>query len=354
MTNFNNLNNEEALKAVLRSDFSYFIQKSFYTITGGETYHHNWHIDVIAEALQGCIDGNIKRLIINVPPRYMKSICASVAFPAWILGRQPNAKIICASYNQDLADKHGFDTLNLIESECYKDIFPTRIHPQACSKNDFYTTNQGFRLATSIGGTLTGRGGNFIIIDDPIKPGDANSETQLNKVNDWYSHTLLSRLDNKHEGVIIVVMQRIHEEDLTGFLLETDINKEWVHIKIPAIAEEDEEWVCKNGIYRRQEGEALHVSRESINHLNDLKNKLGSYVFAGQYQQRPAPIEGNTIKKHHLHRYEKLPDEPDLIFQSWDTASKTGELNDYSVGITCLVKDGKFGNNPLTNKNLML
>ena len=109
-----------------------------------------------------------------------------------------------------------------------------------------------------LGGTLTGRGGNFIIIDDPIKPGDANSEVQIKKVNDWYSHTLLSRLDNKHEGVIIIVMQRIHEEDLTGFLLETDVNKEWHHIKIPAIAEADEEWIYKNGIYHRKEGEALH------------------------------------------------------------------------------------------------
>ena len=114
------------------------------------------------------------------------------------------------------------------------------------SKNDFYTTNQGFRLATSIGGTLTGRGGNFIIVDDPIKPGDTFSESQINKVNEWYSHTLLSRLDNKHEGVIIIVMQRVHENDLTGFLLETDINKEWVCINIPAIAEKDEEWQLKN------------------------------------------------------------------------------------------------------------
>lgn len=137
-------------------------------------------------------------------------------------------------------------------------------------------------------------------------------------------------------------MQRIHKEDLTGFLLETDINKEWIHIKIPAIAEENEECVCKNGIYCRKEGEALHSQRESIDHLNDMKTKLNDYIFYSQYQQEPAPIELGIIKKSYLHRYEKLHDESDLIFQSWDTACKTGELNDYSVCITCLLKDEIF------------
>src|SRR3954447_892221 len=129
------------------------------------------------------------------------------AFPAWLLGLYPCKQVICASYGQSLSDKHARDTRTIMASAAYHRAFATRLSKQKLSVDDFMTTQSGFRMATSVGGVLTGRGGDFLIIDDPMKPGDAFSETLRKSVNDWYDNTLLSRLNNKQDGVIIVVMQ---------------------------------------------------------------------------------------------------------------------------------------------------
>ncbi len=146
----------------------------------------------------------------------------SVAFPAFVLGHNPSAQIICASYGQDLANKHSSDCRTLMTSGRYRSLFPTRLAPQKQSVQEFVTTQNGFRLATSIGGVLTGRGADFVIIDDPLKPDEALSETQRKAVNEWYDHTLYSRLNDKQTGCIIIIMQRLHEDDLVGHVLEQE------------------------------------------------------------------------------------------------------------------------------------
>jgi len=217
-----------------------FIRKSFGTVAPAVSYQHNWHIDTIAWHLQQCLDGKINRLIITLPPRSLKSICASVAFPAWALGRNPGLRIICASYANELTRKHALDCRAVMESDWYRDTFPgTRLHPDKNTELEFMTTARGYRYGTSVGGTLTGRGGNFLIIDDPMKSGDAMSATKRDSVKHWFDGTVYSRLDNKAEDVIVLIMQRVHVDDLVGHVLE---NEEWTHINIPAIAEIDQEY----------------------------------------------------------------------------------------------------------------
>lgn len=324
-------------QALFKNSLSFFIQKAFSVISSGDKYMHNWHIDYISEHLEACLKGDIKRLIINVPPRNMKSICASVAFPAWVLGKSPSKKIIVCSYGSELAEKHSIDCRAVMQSPFYEETFPkTKIvrNKQA----EYSTSHGGFRLATSIGGTLTGLGGDILIIDDPIKPSSALSDTLLQNVNQWYDNTLYSRLNSKSQGCIIIIMQRLHENDLVGHILEQE---DWVHLKIPAITEVREEIKISPNLIKpytiiREPGSALHPKRESLEQLQHMKNNiLGSYNFAGQYQQEPAPIQGGMIKLDWFQRYDDLPAEkPIRVVQSWDTASKAQDVHDYSVCTT--------------------
>ena len=200
------------------------------------------------------------------------------------------------------------------------------------------TTQEGFRMATSVGGVLTGRGADVIIIDDPLKPDDALSDTRRSAVNDWYDNTLLSRLNSKEQGIIILVMQRLHQDDLVGHVL--DRGEEWETLVFPAIAEEDEHYVYDTAfgreIYERKSGEVLDPDRESLATLLAMKRGVGEYNFASQYQQNPTPVGGAMIKSEWLKYYDPEGPMPEFYFilQSWDTANKSGELNDYSVCTT--------------------
>jgi len=326
---------------VLRNDFSTFIERSFYQLNPDVQFLPNWHIELIASELERCLRGETKRLIINVPPRSLKSHCASVAFPAWLLGHRPSAQIICASYAQDLADKLAFDCRSLMNSDWYGKVFSTRLSPQRQAVSEFMTEAQGFRLATSVGGVLTGRGGDFIIIDDPLKPDQAVSDTQRNAVNEWYEHTLYSSLNHKATGCIIIIMQRLHEDDLVGHLMQQG---GWKVLKFPAIAVEDETHVIRTcystRTVHRLAGEALHPVRESLTILQNSQSNLGEYNFSGQYQQEPAPRGGGIVKLDWLRTYKVgEPGNCDLVFQSWDTAAKDKEESNYSVCTTWGKKD---------------
>jgi hypothetical protein len=213
-------------QVILRNDLTSFIERSFYELNPQATFLPSPYIELIASALERCRTGKTKRLIINLPPRTLKSHAASVTFPAWLLGHDASKQIICASYGQDLADKHARDCRTLMSSSFYRGLFPeTVLSPDRQSVNDFMTTSLGFRMATSVNGVLTGRGADIIILDDILKPDDALSETRRRAANDWYFNTLLSRLNSKDNGVIILVMQRLHQEDLVGEVMEKSRGK---------------------------------------------------------------------------------------------------------------------------------
>jgi hypothetical protein len=326
------------LRALLRRDFVAFSHRGFQELNPQTMYQHNWHIEVIAAALEECRTGRLKRLIINVPPRSLKSHLCSISFSAYLLGHNPAARIVCASYAQDLADNLAGSCRTLMMSPFYRDIFrATRLASTRQAIHDFKTTMNGGRLSTSVGGVLTGRGGDFIIIDDPLKPEEAYSDAQRQAVNDWYDHTLISRLDNKATGCIIVIMQRLHEDDLVGHLSS---QPDWKLLRFPAIAEEDETHVITTpygpATYTRRQGEALHPERESLEILCGIERIQGTYNFNGQYQQRPAPLGGGMVKLEWFKSYapHEGPEEFGQIFQSWDTANKTSDRNDYSVCTT--------------------
>lgn len=323
--------------AFARRDLMTFLHAAFRILRPTEEFVPNWHLELIVDRLIAVAEGRIKRLIINVPPRTLKSVTVSVAFVAWVLGRHPSWRIICASYGQELADNHARDTRRVMLDPFYQRVFSTRLASDRMALNDFQTTRQGGRMATSVGGVLTGRGGNILIIDDPVKPYEAFSKSIREGVNHWYDNTLYSRLDDKQEGAIVIVMQRVHQDDLVGHVLEKE---HWEVLSLPAIAPEDQvyEYSTIAGPVRRirRAGELLHPTRESLASLQAIRATMGEFAFAAQYQQTPVPAGGALVKTEWLRYYEmsKKPQEFDAIVQSWDTANTVSELADYSVCTT--------------------
>ena len=331
------LPSHEEFDAITRLDFNVFTERCFGELNGGEPFLDNWHISYGCTQFEAVRRGEINRLAIALPPRNLKSIIASVAFPAWLLGHDPTAKIICASYGQQLSDELARDCRQIMRSDWYRALFPgTRLKSDRQAVSFFETTAGGSRQATSVGGALTGFGADVVIVDDPTKPEEALSDVERAKANYWLSHTLMTRLNNKVTGKIILVMQRIHEVDMIGYFLSLGPAK---LVSFPAIAQEDEdlEWPTPFGMRRhqRKEGEALHPEREPLAALEMLRVAMGTRMFSAQYLQMPAPPGGSIVKPEWFMRYDpaSLP-EFDRVFQSWDTATKSGHLSDYSVCTT--------------------
>jgi hypothetical protein len=322
------------LQALLREDLSVFLEKVFRALEPGQPYLHNWHLDHIARALAQVENGELKRLIINVPPRSLKSILVSVAFSAWVLGRDPRKRLMCVSYAEDLARKHAIDTRKIVDEAWYRALFPGfKIARGQARDLDFATIENGYRFAAGMGGSITGRGADIILIDDPIKPADALSKAMRRRAIEFYDGTLQSRLNNKREGAIVIVMQRLHEEDLVAHVTGND--EDWEVISLPAIATEASTHRLSDDptdVYHRAAGEVLHAAREPQEILENLRRSMGSLIFSAQYQQAPVPPEGNIVKREWLRRYETRPESFDLVIASWDTASTIGETSDYSVG----------------------
>ena len=234
------------LAALLRTDLRFFVWKSFTTILPGTLYLPNWHVDAIVHQLMRVQAGEVFRLLINQPPRSLKSICVSVAYVAWLLGLNPTRRVIVVSYSNEFAAELHRQFRMVIDAPWYRALFPA-MRPARDSGTELVTTAGGGRYATSVGGTLTGRGADLIIVDDPLKAEEAMSEPARKRVIDWYAGTLVSRLNDKQNGPIVVVMQRLHEMDLAGHLLDQG---GWQHLDLPAIAVDDS--VIRA---RRQQGE---------------------------------------------------------------------------------------------------
>ena len=323
---------QEHVRTLLRNDFSFFCRGAFKTLLPTTTILWSWYLDLIANKLEDTLHGRCRNLMINIPPRYGKSLIASTAFPAFILGHDPSAEIVCVSYGQDLAEHTAINTRRLMTSPMYEDTFATRLVSRRAKLSELRTTEGGTRLATSIDGMLTGRGGNFLIIDDPLKPSEAASRTQREAVNRWYDNTTITRSNDKENGVKIVIMQRLHEDDLVGHLLRRG---DWELLCLPAVAEADERHeirtISGTKVIVRREGEALHPERESLERIKEVREAMGPYVHAAQYQQRPSPEGGGIVKLEWFNRFDLAhPPKFDRVVLSWDTASQPSELSDYS------------------------
>ncbi|WP_119419675.1 phage terminase large subunit [Desertibaculum subflavum] len=325
-----------ALHAVLRSDLGAMVQKVFNTLHPGQEFVHGWHIDAIVHAVMDLVSGRSRRLVINIMPRSLKSIITSVALPAWLLGHNPSAQIICASYSDDLAEKFSRDLRTVMQSRWYREAFPyTRLDSRKQSAREVATTKGGFRLSTSVGGTLTGRGADWIIIDDPLKAQDALSEAARRTVKEWFDSTVASRLNNQAQGRILLVMQRLHQDDLAGHLIEAG----WPNLVLQAQADEDRDFPIRleeDGaliVHRMRAGDLLDPERMDAESLSRLKSQMGSIAFAAQYQQSPVPPDGNIFKRQWFRTYDDRRDIPrhGTVAICWDCASKPTDSADWSV-----------------------
>ena len=324
------------LHSILKADLTSFIERSFYELHPQQTLQLAPHIEVIATKLEAVRRGIVKRLIINLPPRHLKSHCVSVAFIAWLLGHDPSKHIICASYGQDLADDLASACRRLMRSPFYRALFGNVLGGRQ-TVNDFETTSGGRRLSTSVGGVLTGRGADIMVLDDPQKADEALSDVSRKAIHTWYDNTLRSRLNDKENGCIVIVMQRLHQDDLVGHVIEQE---DWDVLSLPAIAETHECHLIDGPLgrrfFRREPGGILHPERETAESLANTRRAISEFSFAAQYQQNPIPLGGAIVKTEWLRFYEpgEEPAKFALILQSWDTANKSGELNDFSVCTT--------------------
>jgi predicted phage terminase large subunit-like protein len=322
---------------ILRRDFCAFVHRSFLELNGQTAFLPNWHLEVLAEKLEEVRYGRCRRLIINIPPRHLKSHTATIAFPAWVLGHDPSKQILVVCYAQDLSDKLARDSRALIASPFYQAMFDMRLLPDRQAVGEFETTNGGYRFSSSVGGVVTGRGADIIIVDDPMKADDAISDARRTSLNEWYDNTLRSRLNSQERGAIVLVMQRLHGDDLVAHVQE---HEAWDVVSFPAIADENTDYDISTPYGRRKihrgEGEALQPALISFAKLQELRQSMTEYHFAAQYQQNPIPRGGNMVKTEWLKYYDpgSEPANFQRIFQSWDTANKAGELNDFSVCTT--------------------
>ena len=254
-----NASPERIYRAILARDFRTFVEYVFGLLRPGTPFKPNWHIDAMTHKVSQVASGEIKRLIITVPPRHLKSIIASVALPAWYLGHDPSERVVCVSYSAELAKTHANDFRRVVTDPTYQAVFP-KMRLARDTDSEIHTTLRGRRYATSIQGTLTGRGGNLFIIDDPLKPGDAISEVNRERVIEWYRSTLVTRPDDKQVARIMVVMQRIHVDDLVGYLLENESGFDVLNL--PSIAQSTATYDLGGGrTHTREKGDLLHPAQ---------------------------------------------------------------------------------------------
>lgn len=324
-----------AKELVVASELSradlYFFSRWMFLQRKGYKWLRAAHHKVICDALMRVFSGEIKRLIINIPPRYSKTELV-LNWIAWCLGRVPDSEFILTSYAGGLAVNNAWVARELIQHESYQQIFPgTRLRADSTAKGEWRTTANGIVYASGAGGTITGYGagkhregfGGAIVIDDPHKPDEATSEVMRQNVIDWFQNTLESRKNDPQNTPIILIMQRVHEKDLAGWLLEGGNGEQWHHIALDAICERE------NDPLGREFGAALWPEKHSVAMLEQMRG-ANPYVFSAQYQQRPAPLGGGILKGQWFRRY-RVP--PRFSYRKIfaDTAQKTKEHNDYSV-----------------------
>lgn len=326
----------EALSAsyvAAEKSFAEFVKQAWHVIEPGREFVRNWHIDAIAEHLEAISLGQIKRLIINIPPRCMKSILVSVMWPCWEWIKLPGLRYLFTSYSSSLSVKHSVDRRDIIVSPWYAQRWNRyALTEDQNTKQEFKNSLRGVMVATSVGGTATGKGGDRIVIDDPHNPKQAASEAERENALHYIDRTLSTRLDNPKTGAMVLIMQRLHERDATGHLLAQG---GWEHLCLPMEAPSKRTVVTlplsKTEVVREPDA-LLWPERFPRPVVDALKISLGSYGAAGQLQQNPAPAEGGIVKRPWWKTYSKLPEKIDFVVHSWDMAFKDTAESSYVVG----------------------
>ena len=337
----------------LADDLSAFVKKAWEVLQPNRRLVWSWYYDYLCEQLMLVKQRRLSRLIINVPPRTAKSTLITIAYPVWVWLTEPEHNFMIASYSLDLSAEHSVMRRNLLLSKWFLQLWGSRFRMCADRNqvSQFMNTRGGQMIATSVGATAMGRGCDTAILDDPVNAEQALSVAQRTAANNWIDCTLRSRLNDPATGAIILVMQRLHELDPTGFLLEQERGI-WAHIRIPLEAEEDELWTfpISGRVVRRKRGEILQPERFPPVIVEQMRSRR--LVYSAQYQQRPAPAEGNLIKRSEVRYYggtdprtgqadEKLPERFDFKLISVDCAFKDLATSDFVAIIVIGTKGGK-------------
>ena len=325
-----------ARRELSRRSLASFVRLAWPVIEPGQPYVHGPHVDVMCEALERVARGETKRLLLNVPPGTMKSLLVGVFFPMWMWGPQgnPSARFVGVAHEQSLGVRDNLKCRRLASSDWYQSLWGDEVTMTGDqnTKVNFENTATGFRQVATPS-NITGRRGDFVILDDPLSAENANSEAEREKVNLWFREALPTRLNNPDTSSIIVVMQRLHERDVSGLILAEKLGYE--HLMLPMRFEPDR---ADPYDWRTEDGELLFPARFSEETVTDLERTLGPYATAGQLQQRPAPREGGLFKPSWFEviTADKIPAGRPRRVRAWDlaaTAKATSNNPDWTVGL---------------------
>jgi hypothetical protein len=339
------LNSEERLAS--------FINQFWSVLEPGTKISWGRHLDVLCEYLEALSRGDIQRLIINAPPRSMKSITGSIMFPCWHWVRYPQARFLFASYAAVLALKHSRDRRNILTSDPFKRNWPgVKLKDDANRQGDFENDSQGTMRASSVGGSVTGLGGGILVADDLINPQQADSEAERSTSLRWFLESLQTRLDDKKTGRILVLEQRTNEQDLTGYLLANQSG--WTVLSLPAEFERRTVYSLPSGKESVwEEGDLLLPEREGRAELDAAKERVGAFAYRAQYLQAPTAREGNLFQAGWLKEFHDAPLRFDKVVMSLDTAYSTKATADYSAAVVVGLLPRRTGAmNPATTSSV--
>lgn len=316
----------------LISFIEYFFKKEL-----RKDFVSNWHYKVIAKELEEIRDGVTKKLIINVPPRTWKTEMITKCFPAWLLWQEPRHKFIVSGYSSTLTKNFSSQARDYYQSNTFKVIFPRKVNlkEDQNTKELWETLEWWYYYATWAGGSITWYGADTFIIDDPIKPDEADSDIIRSWINNWFGNTVVTRLNDMEKWNIIIIMQRVHGDDLCWHLLEEMKNWTWYDWKLlsfPAIAEDDESYIINGEKYWRKKGDVLDVKRMPIKALQQIKETMGNVYFSTQYQQNPVNKESQEFHEEWFRYFEYEP--WGRIFTTVDPAFTKNKTSDDSAIVT--------------------
>ncbi len=319
-----------------------YVRQAWHVVEPTVKYVHGWHIDAIADHLEACSDGTIRNLIINIPPRHAKSLTVSVFWPSWLWISRPGTQFLTASYAQDLATRDAVKTRRVILSQWYQERWGRKftLTGDQNRKQRYENDKGGHRISVGVGGQAVGEGGDILVADDLLKPKDANSTAARVASNDFWDLTMSTRGNNPKTVVKVVIMQRLHQDDLTGHILRKEGGAHYEHLCLPA---EYEPRVYVSGIDfsdpRTEPGALLWENRFGSVELETLKGEIGSaQAIAAQLQQRPAPAGGAIYQRawwDGKSRFDATDKHAQRLsvgrWLSIDTAMKDKETNDFSA-----------------------